>query len=103
MPLQRQEPTLIAFICGPSRDDSNFLPIQCRYDNQDSSGICFTDVGNSLLAIAEFGLEIHWPIEDDLLGFFRLNSVFGNVGNVRVIPLEIQIAHGRSSLQDQGT
>jgi hypothetical protein len=51
-------------------------------------------VGNSLLAIAEFGLEIHRPIEDDLLGFFRLNFAFGKVRDVPGVPIEIQIVHG---------
>jgi hypothetical protein len=76
-PLLGQEVSPESFLCRPSGNHSNFLIPHRRDDNQDSPGISFTYLNESLFAVAKFSTQIDGPIQDDLLGLFRHDLMKG--------------------------
>ena len=63
-------------------NDAKLHVVQCRNHNQNFPGIRFADVRDPLFTIAKLGFEVHLPILDYLLGFFRRDTMLSEVTDV---------------------
>jgi len=66
-------------------------------DNQDAPFVRLANLSRALLAIANIGLQIEGPIQNDLFSLFRLNLMARQMSDIRSIPIETALLQGLSN------
>jgi len=70
------------------RDDPHSLASEGDCDPQNSSVICFAEIGPAFLIIDNIEPDIKRIAKNRFLGFFWAHIVFRNVSNIRIVPIK---------------
>jgi len=89
---------LLVFQWLEGRQNHDSLSAHGDDDPQNPAPTGFTQIGPALLAIDNIEPNIQRVAENDLFCFFRLNFVFCDMPNIRVVPIKKQMIHGFSNL-----